>query len=213
VEGEGEIPSSSPLPSKISKSKVQKGFFEPTALPGAIPIMVASPALGFSIYFMGLYGTHLGCSSVGLYYTLSAVTMILVRLKSASFMDRVAPIKIMYVAAGAGLLTYAMLFVCGFVDLSLAQPMFLVAGLVYGVFAGLIMPINQAVAVKNTLPSRWGAANSIYMLAQDIGIGFAAFVWGVINDMLGFSASIALAFVFIALSAIAAKICYKKANI
>lgn len=198
--------------SKTKTSLKPSSFFEPDALPGAIPILIASPAFGFSIYFMGLYGTDLGYGSTGLYYTLSAVTMLVIRLKSAAFMDRVAPIKIMLVSVSFGVVTFALLFVCPFLDNVVGQVLFLAAGLTYGVFIGLAMPINQAVAVKNSSPLRWGAANSLYLLAQDIGIGVSGLLWGVVNDTCGFSVSICMVLAFIVVSGFVAKVCYARAG-
>jgi predicted MFS family arabinose efflux permease len=201
--------SSAPKSKKLSKLN---SFFEPAALPGAIPILIVSPAVGFSVYFMGLYGTDLGYGSAGLYYTLSAVTMLIIRLKSGAFMDSVAPIKIMTTSVVFGIVTFAMLLSCPFLSSGLGQALFLIAGLTYGVFLGLVMPINQAIALKNTSPARWGVANALYLLSLDAGIGLSGLLWGVVNDTLGFSASICMVIAFIVASGFAAKVCYTRAS-
>ncbi len=144
-----------------------------------------SPAFGFAIYFAGLYGTTLGLGNAGLFYTVSAVSMVAVRLSSKSFMDRVAPIKVFTVAILCGLVAFALL---------LAAPanllLFYVAGLFYGVCLGIGSPLNQSVSVKNTPPERWGAANALFLLSVDVGIGISAVIWGVVNDLGGFSVTI-----------------------
>ncbi|WP_418253467.1 MFS transporter [Gordonibacter urolithinfaciens] len=160
-------------------------FFELSALPGALPMVVLSPAFGFGIFFVGLYGTSLGVANPGLFYTLSALSMIAVRLKSKSFMDRVAPIKICTASTACGLAGFLLLFVAGSSDLA-----YYAAGILYGVCLGVSMPLNQAVAVKNTPAERWGAANALYLLASDVGIGVSSIVWGLVNDAAGFPATI-----------------------
>ena len=167
-------------------------IFEKRALPGTLPILVIAPAFGFVIFFVGLYGTSLGVGNAGLFYTLSAVSMVIVRLKSGAFMDRFAPIKILPVALAFGVVAFAMLIACGTVlDGSPARDaVFYLAGIVYGPCIGIVNPLNQAVAVKNTPPERWGAANALFQLAIDVGIGCASVIWGLVNDSFGFPVTI-----------------------
>lgn len=160
-------------------------FFEPRALPGMLPMLVLSPAFGFGIFFMGLYGTSLGFQNAGLFYTVSAISMIAVRLTSKAFMDVVAPIKIMAAAVTCGIVGYVMIF-----NAAHSELLFILAGLPYGICLGVALPLNQSVAVKNTPPERWGATNALYQLANDIGIGTASVIWGIVNDAAGFSVTI-----------------------
>lgn len=179
-----------------SEGARREGFisriFEKRALPGTLPTLVIAPAFGFVIFFVGLYGTSLGVGNAGLFYTLSAVSMILVRLKSGAFMDRFAPIKILPVALAFGVVAFAILIACGTVlDSSPARDaVFYLAGIVYGPCIGIVNPLNQAVAVKNTPPERWGAANALFQLAIDVGIGCASVIWGLVNDSFGFPVTI-----------------------
>ena len=179
-----------------SEGARREGFisriFEKRALPGTLPTLVIAPAFGFVIFFVGLYGASLGVGNAGLFYTLSAVSMIIVRLKSGAFMDRFAPIKILPVALAFGVVAFAMLIACGTVlDSSPARDaVFYLAGIVYGPCIGIVNPLNQAVAVKNTPPERWGAANALFQLAIDVGIGCASVIWGLVNDSFGFPVTI-----------------------
>lgn len=179
-----------------SEGARREGFisriFEKRALPGTLPTLVIAPAFGFVIFFVGLYGTSLGVGNAGLFYTLSAVSMIIVRLKSGAFMDRFAPIKILPVALAFGVVAFAMLIACGTVlDSSPARDaVFYLAGIVYGPCIGIVNPLNQAVAVKNTPPERWGGANALFQLAIDVGIGCASVIWGLVNDSFGFPVTI-----------------------
>ena len=149
-------------------------------------MMFMSAANGFSVFFAGLYGTSLGLANAGLYFTLSAASMVVVRLKSKAYMDRVLPIKVFTVAVGTGLAGLALL---------LAAPalpwLFYVAGLLYGFSLGITLPLNQSVAVKNTPVGRWGAGNALFLLASDVGVACTCVLWGVVNDAFGFWAAIA----------------------
>lgn len=168
-------------------SRIAQAFdiFEPGALAGSIPVLVLSAAFGFCMVFVGLYGERLSIGNGGLFYTCSAVTTVLIRLKSKSFMDRVLPIKVFGVAAACGVVCFALLLAS-----PVAPPLFYAAGVFYGACLGIGFSINQSVVVKNTPPERLGAGNALFLLANDIGLGVASLIWGVVNDSLGFSASI-----------------------
>lgn len=187
----------------VKKESFIRSFFEPRALPGMLPMLVLSPAFGFGIFFMGLYGTSLGYANAGLFYTVSAVAMIAVRLTSKAFMDKVAPFKIMACTVACGLVAFVMVYFGGTSEL-----LFYAAGIPYGVCLGIAIPLNQSVAVKNTPAERWGAANALYLLASDVGIGAASAIWGVVNDVAGFSTTIVCAMCCIALSLVVAWFAY-----
>lgn len=185
--------------------KPRFALFEPRALPGAIPMTIMCPTFGFGIFFVGLYGTQLGVANASLFYTISAVSMILVRLKSKSFMDRVVPIKTFTVAVACGLVTCALLYFAAASDY-----VFYAAGVFYGLCLGISLPLNQAVAVKNTPPERWGATNALFLLMNDVGIGLASALWGFTNDTFGFGVTILLVMACLAASYAAAWVFYPK---
>lgn len=185
--------------------KARFSLFEPRALPGAIPMTILCPTFGFGIFFAGLYGTQIGVANASLFYTISAVSMILVRLRSSSFMDRVVPIKTFTVAVVCGLVCFALLYFAAVSDV-----VFYAAGIFYGVCLGISLPLNQSVAVKNTPPERWGATNALFLLMNDLGIGLASMLWGFSNDALGFRVTIVLVMCCILASYVAAWACYPK---
>lgn len=194
------------------RESIASRIFEKHALPGTLPMIVLSPAFGFVIFFVGLYGASLGMGNAGLFYTLSAVSMILVRLKSGAFMDRFAPIKILPFALACGLVAFAMLVACGTVldGTPVRDAVFNLSGIVYGFCAGIALPLNQSVAVKNTPPERWGAANALFQLANDVGIGGGCVIWGIVNDCFGFPVTICCTMCCIVASYFVARAVYPK---
>ena len=194
------------------RESIASRIFEKHALPGTLPMIVLSPAFGFVIFFVGLYGASLGVGNAGLFYTLSAVSMILVRLKSGAFMDRFAPIKILPFALACGLVAFGMLVACGTVldGAPVRDAVFNLSGIVYGFCIGIALPLNQSVAVKNTPPERWGAANALFQLANDVGIGGACVIWGIVNDCFGFPVTICCAMCCIVASYFVARAVYPK---
>ncbi len=210
--GGGKPNSASPACDDAANDSLAARLFEKRALPGAIPQVVLCPAFAFGIFFMGLYGTRLGCSNPGLFYTVSALTMIVVRIKSAALMDKMPPLRLLGFAVTGGICAYALLLCCGLLlqgtpALDIA---FYLSGVPYGFCLGISMPLNQSIAVKNTPPQRWGAANALFQLSIDCGMGVGCLVWGILNDALGFSFTICCVMVVILLSLLAAKACYPK---
>ena len=88
-----------------------------------------------------------------------------------------------------------MLVACGTVldGTPVCDAVFNLSGIVYGFCTGIALPLNQSVAVKNTPPERWGAANALFQLAIDVGIGGACVIWGIVNDCFGFPVTICCA--------------------
>lgn len=183
-------------------------FFERRALPGTLPMLVISPAFGFGIFYVGLYGTTLDIANPGLFYTLSAFAMIVVRLRSSALMDKVPAFRIFAVAVAAGVVTYLLLFAVGMTAGALAAGLYYGAGVLYGISIGLSLPVNQSVAVKSSPAHRWGKTNALFLFASDVGIGVASLVWGLVNEAFGFSVTILCVIGCIIASLFVAWFCY-----
>lgn len=195
-------------PSTLTLRGLVDGIFEPPALRGTIPMMFISTSFGFGIFFMGVYGAYLGVGNPGLFYTISAITMIIVRLTSGKFMDRFRPIFIMGAAVIAGLVTYSLLVSCEFAENN--NLLFYAAGAFYGVSLGVSLPINQTIAVKLSDPERWGAANGLYLFGNDLGIGISSLIWGMTVPAFGYTVTLLCVMGCIAASFLLALICYPK---
>lgn len=211
--GEREAAACVPPREAAPKESLASRVFERRAMAGALPLLVISPAFGFAIFFMGLYGTTIGVGNPGVFFTASAVSMVAIRLGAASLMDRIAPFKLLTGAAVAGIVAFGMLLGC---NTALAEAggvrdaVFYASGIFYGVCIGIALPVNQSVAVKNTPPERWGAANALFQLANDVGIGIACIVWGIVNDGLGFNVTIVCVICCIAAAVAVARIMYPR---
>ncbi len=191
--------------------KLVNRIFEIHALPAAITIAFMSTAFGFSLNFMGLYGTTIGVASPGIYFVVLSLSMITIRLTSGRFMDNTAPIKLMGIAAGAGILTYLIMLICFFLQETMyIDWLFYFAGVPFGVTMGIGMPVNQSMAVKMSPPARWGAANALYQLGLDVAIGVSSMFWGFFSDYFSFAVSLVGVMVLIAISFFVALAVYPK---
>ena len=168
-----------------------RNIIEPGAFAGGVPIAVMNLTSAFSVFFASAYGLYLGIGNLWIYFTLAAAMMLLIRLKSSSYMDVFGSIVTITVAIVTGIIAVSLLLVAGLVgDTSAASILFYLAGVFYGIFNGLISPVNQTVAMRNSPSENWGAASGTFMLLVDIGMAAGGIGWGVVNDAWGYSASI-----------------------
>lgn len=211
-----DVPDGEDAPSVSGDGRLRKlvdGIFEPTALPGTIPMMLIAVSFGFGIFYMGVYGNFLGVANAGIFYTVSAVAMIVVRLTSGRFMDRFKPIYIMGVAVASGIVCFSLLAACPHLFGAAAEPVFYACGVFYGISLGLSLPVNQAVAVRLSPPERWGAANGLYLLGNDVAIGIASLAWGLLVPVIGYTLTICIVICCIVASFFAAIACYPKETV
>ena len=181
-------------------------IFEKSALPGTIPYTLLNPMFGFGIFFVGLYGTKLGVGNPGVFFTLCAISMLILRARSGAFMDKTPSIVVYTIAVIGGLACCLLLIVAGVVEPGTTPSalLFYSAGIGFGVCMGLGMPVCQTISVKGTPPERWGAANALFLLSQDVGICLAVIIWGAINDAFGFQASLVGCLICVAISYVSA---------
>lgn len=183
--------------------------FEPGALAGTIPIIGMTFCFSFNIFYIGLFGNKIGVTNSGLYFTITAIVMIIIRMSGGKLMDKGRPLTIMGIAVIGGLLSYS-LHLANSLELfgSYSSVAFFVAAIPFGICMGLSIPINQTMAVKNSPSSRWGAANALFMLGIDVGNGVLSFVWGFVIEYFGFTVAIIFVLFGICLSLFLALRCY-----
>lgn len=200
---------------KSAVFKLVDSIFEPNALSGAIPMVFIAASFGFGIFFVGVLGGYLDVAIPGMFYTVAAISMIAIRLTSGKFMDKVPPIYIMGAAVVSGLIAFSIFLYCiaaSSDSLPFNEWIFYSAGIFYGISLGVALPINQTIAVKLSPPERWGAANGLFLLANDISIGIASMAWGQIIEAQGFGVAVIAVMAMIALSFIAAMFTYPKSR-
>ena len=152
-------------------------YVEKKALPAAITQFFFSFAIGFVVNFLTFYADSYNIETVGWFFTLEAIAMIIARLAFSRFADVLPGLWIM--------LPSVALSVIGFLLLILAPSngvLLLVAGVLYGAGAGCMLPFLNAEAVRHVPVHRRGVASSNFYLGLDVGIGVGGFIWGVVID-------------------------------
>lgn len=165
---------------KSDKRTICSELFVASAVPGVVPMIVS--CLGYSIIvsYTSLYGTQLNIENPGLFFVFAGIAMSIIRVGGGSLFDKIAPRKLFSIPVLCG--------VASFLILATARDglLFYLAGIFFGCSMGLAFPLLNSICVKNTAPSRWGAANGMYGMANDLGIGLGALLWGAVIDVVGF---------------------------
>ncbi|MDD2621094.1 MAG: MFS transporter [Syntrophomonadaceae bacterium] len=147
-------------------------LLEKTALPAAWVMFFLAVVYGALLCYISLYAVERGISNVGLFFTATALTMLLTRPIAGRWADKGGTNQVLLV----GLLTIAAgMLTTGFSHTIIG---FILAGLLNGVGFGACMPVLQARAVMKTPVHRRGAATGTFFALFDLGIGLGTIMWG-----------------------------------
>lgn len=155
-------------------------LFEPRTLQPALVTFLIALSYGCLVTFLPLYAEHQGISNIGPFFTVYAVTLLVIRPLAGRLYDRYGPPTAL--VPGLALLIFALVL------LSRAQTWaaFLLAGTFYGLGFGSAQPALQALTVADVPPSRRGAANATFFSAFDLGIGLGAIALGMVAQSIGY---------------------------
>ena len=166
---------------KIAGDGQRGTLYERSALRPSLVMFFVTTTYGAVVSFIALYGAQRGIVNIGIFFTIYAVVLTLIRPVAGILVDR----------RGFNVVVIPGIICIGVSMLVLSQaqtlPMFLLAGVIYGVGFGLVPPGMQAMAVKNVPPNRRGAANATFFSSFDLGIGIGATMWGVVSKLTDYS--------------------------
>ncbi len=155
-------------------------LFEKRAFVGALPMIVICLGFAIPVSYTALYAQSLGLSNAGMFFFVGAIAMTASRFLGGRLLDIVPP-RILFLMTN--LCGVAMFLVMAFVH---TEWMLYIGGFFFGLSMGFAFPLLNSMAVKNTPPERWGAANAMFLLANDMGVGLGASLWGFVADSVGF---------------------------
>lgn len=166
---------------KIAGAGQRGALFERSALRPSLVMFFVTTTYGAVVSFIALYGAQRGIVNIGIFFTVYAVVLTLIRPVAGILVDRrgfnvvIIP-GIIFIGAAMLLLSQAQ-----------TLSMFLLAGVIYGAGFGSVQPGMQALAVKNVPPNRRGAANATFFSSFDLGIGIGSTLWGFVSKLTDYS--------------------------
>jgi MFS family permease len=162
------------------KAAFWKTFFAPEALSPATLAFLQSAAYGSVNTFLLLHAKELGVGDIGLYFTVSAITLVVSRPFFARYLDRV-PVKFI-IYPGSVLMMVSMVLI----GISRSLPGFIIAAVLFGIGNGGASPAIQALCLKSVEYERRGAASGTFYMGLDVGNTFGPMACGMLADAFGY---------------------------
>ena len=171
------------LPRPI-KPTVSRPWFErlvnTKAFRPALIVLCFAAVFSAQMVFLPIYASERNLGDVGLYFTVYAGASIVVRLVSDRIADRFG--------RGVAVIPGLILAFASMIAMSLAADLVLVivAAVLLGAGAGLVLPAVNALVVDITTEADRGSAIATFAVAMDAGFGLGAFLWGFVIQQVGF---------------------------
>ncbi|WP_413732557.1 MFS transporter [Sodalis sp. RH20] len=145
----------------------------------AVLLFVVMP-YGAIMAYVAAYGIHQGVTHIGLYFTVFALALLVVRLGVGRITDRFGA-TIVFVPGVAAML--AGLLVLGWAD---GLTVFLTSAALFGLGYGVALPLLQSITYAIAPEDRRGVASATFFATADIGYGLGAVLLGVSISLLGY---------------------------
>ncbi|MYL34589.1 MFS transporter [Pontibacillus yanchengensis] len=134
---------------------------------------------GAIVTFIVIYGEEKNIDHIYLFYLFNATFATIARPITGRFFDRRGPWLV--------IMTCSLFAFAGMWTIAIAESFIylIIAGILFGIGFGSMMPAFQAWIISKTTQERSGIANGMYYSSIDLGIGLSALLLGVISNQLG----------------------------
>ncbi len=151
------------------------------SFPALVTLMICL-GYGAIVTFIVIFGEERGIDQIFLFYLTNAIMASIARPIAGKWFDQKGP-------RGLVITTIAITFI-GMWVLSFAHSnlMIAVAGVLFGVGFGSLIPTLQSWTLSMTAPNRRGVANGMFFSSIDLGIGISGFVFGVLAQYFSIAA-------------------------
>lgn len=147
-------------------------LFEPKALFPSLLGLLIGIVYGGIVSFITLFGEEAQIGNVGLFFTLNAISLLIVRLISGRLFDRKGHVWVIFPGS---LLLAASLLVLSYTH---SMTMLAISAVLFGFGFGAVQPSLQAWILNRVEPELRGPANATFYSAFDLGIGGGALLLG-----------------------------------
>lgn len=158
-------------------NKAVKGKFNTKLLFPALLNVVLSITYSGLLSFIALFGDFVNLEQVGLFFLFNAITVVIIRPISGRLFDRRGHAAVLI---PAGIFVAASMTILSYTHTML---MLIVSALLYGLGFGAIQPTLQAWMLRSSSPEQYGAANSLFYNATDLGVAVGAVILGAISSL------------------------------
>ncbi len=167
-------------------------FFLFKGINAGISLLLMGVPYGMAVTYIAIYGKEIGLtSSVGYFFSLMAVGLVVSRLFGGKQVDKGNVVKVISWGTLLCFIGFAMLSsLILFNDPLIVTILFYIISVIIGFGYGMLFPAYNALFVQLAPHNRRATASSTYMTSWDVGIGFGLIFGGIIADKsgsLGFS--------------------------
>jgi MFS family permease len=158
--------------------KLADRIYEKTALAPSLVMLFMALSISGIFSFMTAYASWRGIADASLFFTVYAITILVVRVVNDYLIAKLGYNRLILVAMGMAL--------AGLLVLAVATKLevFLIIAVLYGFGFGIINPLLNALVMQFAPVARRGTANATYFLAMDIGMGFGSMLLGLLPQLL-----------------------------
>lgn len=157
-----------------------KGLLDSDAMPASVICLVFLLTWGALENFLSKFAAENGLPSGGVFFLITAVMLVLVRVTVGKLADQKGEGVFVYTCNAAMLAAFLLL------ALVPNAATFYLSAVLAGYAFGGIEPALQSMAVHIAPPERRGSANSTFLCAYDIGLGCGGGVAGVLISALSY---------------------------
>lgn len=175
-----------------------KNLIDRNALPASAALLIFLLTFGSIEAFIAKFADESGLPGGGVFFAIMAVVTVFTRITTGKLADKKGEGIFIYTC---NISMFAAMMLLGSSQNTLS---YIISAVLAGYGFGGITPALQAMAVHIAEPSRRGAANSTFLCAYDIGIGFGAGVAGVLITSYGYG----MMFEILAIANIVSILCY-----
>lgn len=168
---------------------------EKSSIYPAIITVIATFGYGSIVTFIVIFGEERGIDQIFLFYLFNAIMASLSRPFAGKWFDEKGPIGLVLFCTAV---TFVGMWVLSFAHSNL---LIIIAGLLFGVGFGSLIPTLQSWVLSKTPSNRRGVANGMFFSSIDLGIGLSGLVFGVLAQFVetGTLFQISSAFLLIAM--------------
>ncbi|KMY50955.1 MFS transporter [Peribacillus loiseleuriae] len=189
-----KIKKEKPVKKKTSSEPFYKYMFDRRVFLPSIIVSLNYMAIAGTVNFMGALGkeTHIG-GSISQFFTVQAITMIIVRIFSGKIFDRFGHKILMIPATISGAIGLILLGISHHIGLVL------VSGFFFGVAYAVIQPTIQALALSLVPQEKNATANSMLLIFMDLGMAVGSIGLGSIVGFVGYGMTFSYSAIFMIL--------------
>ena len=179
-----------PVYTKQSNGKFWQKLINIDALPASVVMLFLSVPYGGVSVFIALYGELYSLGNAGLFFALFAVGTGSTRLISGRIADKKGEQPMLI--TGTSLLLLSLLLL-----LTLSTYSYYIAGLLFGIGSGVLLPAMQAMSMRVIPIEKRGSATSTYLCSYDIASGVGGILSGWVVTVWGYRPMFATLGVFL----------------